>query len=679
MSFLPITQQEARARGWHEVDFLLLSGDAYVDHPSFGAAVIGRVLEAGGYRVGLLPQPDYSRPDSLLAFGRPRLGVLVSGGVVDSMVAHYTAAKRPRSTDSYSPGGKMGLRPNRVVDVYSKLAKAAFPGLPVIVGGVEASLRRFAHFDYWDDAVRPSILETSGADLVSFGMGERSIAEIAHRLAAGEGIKTITDVPGTACLTDMAGLPGGYVECASFAKVREDKTAYAKACAIQMDQQDPVTARPVVQKQSERYLVQNRPALPLEQAAFDAVYELPFTRRWHPVYDAAGGVPALEEVAFSIIHNRGCFGGCNFCAITLHQGRRVASRSAGSVLREAERLTKQPGFKGYIHDVGGPTANFRAPSCTWQEQHGVCGGGKRCLAPQPCARLEVSHAEYLDILRRMRALPGVKKVFVRSGIRYDYLLHDPDASFFRELVAHHVSGQLKVAPEHCAPGVLKAMGKPAIAAYERFAKRFYALSRQAGKEQYLVPYLMSSHPGSTLKDAVALADWLEQNRIRPEQVQDFYPTPGTVSTCMYHTGLDPFTLRPVYVARTADEKALQRALLQRHDPRNAKLVQKALALVAQGGQGNTGKPGRETGAGQPASGKPGRKGSDTPRPGRGKAGAGKPGGGKPNQGTAAKGRASAGQAAQAGRKPEKPGGAKDMGGRSHTGGRRDTGYRKPRG
>ncbi len=581
-TFLPLSPAEAAALGWDEVDFVLVCGDAYVDHPSFGAAVIGRVLQAAGYRVGLLPQPDVSSPDSFKVFGEPRLAVLISGGVVDSMVAHYTVAKRRRTFDEYSPGGRPGKRPDRAIDVYTGLAKRAFPQKLVVIGGVEASLRRFAHYDYWDDAVRPSILETSGADLVSYGMGEHSIRAIAAGLAAGKPIEALRGTPGTAHLCEFADLPPAYAECAGLARVRADKRAYAKACAIQMDNQDPLTAKPLVQRQTRLYLVQSPPAPPLDGAALDAVFALPFARQWHPAYDAAGGVPALEEVKFSLIHNRGCFGGCNFCAITLHQGRRVTARSAASLVAEAEALTRLPDFKGYIHDVGGPTANFRVPSCKKQLNKGMCAGGKHCLAPSPCANLKASHVEYLAILRRLRGLSGVKRVFIRSGIRYDYLLCDEREEFFRELVAHHVSGQLKVAPEHCAPAVLKAMGKPSIATYERFAARFAQLSQQAGKEQYLVPYLISSHPGSTLADAVALAVWLRKNRIRPQQVQDFYPTPGTVSTCMYYTGLDPFSLQPVHVARTADEKAMQRALLQPHLAANRALARKALAKAGRG-------------------------------------------------------------------------------------------------
>ena len=577
--FLPLCRADAEERGWHYVDCVVVTGDAYIDHPSFGAAIISRVLEAEGYRVGIISQPDFTTCESMREYGRPRLGFFIGGGNVDSMVAHYSVAKRRREHDEYTPGGVTGKRPDRCATVYTRLAKEAYPDVPVILGGLEASLRRFAHYDYWTDSVMASILEQSGADIVSYGMGEHQTREIARRLAAGEDVKSITDVAGTCYLTDFAGLPASYAECASLAKVTADKTAYARACRIQMDNQDCVVGKTLVQKQSERYLVQNPPATPLTRRELDEVYALPFTRRVHPSYDKFGGVPAIEEVEFSIIQNRGCFGGCNFCAITMHQGRRVTSRSADSVVHEAELLTKMPGFKGYIHDVGGPTANFRLPSCGRQMTKGICGGGKHCLAPTPCENLIVDHSEYLGILRRIRALPGVKKVFIRSGIRYDYLIRDKDETFFRELVQHHISGQLKVAPEHCAPNTLRCMGKPPVEVYNKFTKRFYELTKQAGKKQYLVPYLMSSHPGSTLKDAVILAEYLYKNNVRPEQVQDFYPTPGTVSTCMYYTGLDPYTLKPVYVARDPEEKALQRALLQYYDPKNAAKVRKALRLV----------------------------------------------------------------------------------------------------
>ncbi|MGN0975438.1 MAG: YgiQ family radical SAM protein [Gemmiger sp.] len=567
------------ARGWNGVDFVLISGDAYVDHPSFGSAIIGRVLESKGYRVGMLAQPEWHSCESFREFGKPRLAFLISGGVVDSMVAHYTVAKIRRKTDAYTPGGRMGVRPDRCDTVYARLAREAYPEVPVVMGGLEASLRRFAHYDYWADEVLPSILEDSGADLVLFGMGERPVAELAVRLDAGEPIHEIRDLAGSCYLTDFEHLPARYHECAGYNKVRADKTAYARACRIQMDEQDPVSGVPVVQKQSTRYLVQNKPAMPLSRAEFDAVYALPYTRRYHPSYEALGGIAALEEVEFSIIHNRGCFGGCNFCAITMHQGRRVTSRSEESILREADQIVHDPDFKGYIHDVGGPTANFRYPSCGKQMTEGMCKGGRHCLAPSPCPNLIVSHREYLGILRKLRALPGVKKVFIRSGIRYDYLMADPDDTFFRELVEEHVSGQLKVAPEHCAPNTLAYMGKPPIQVFNNFKDKFYRLTKQTGKKQYLVPYLMSSHPGSTLKDAVILAEYLYDNHMRPEQVQDFYPTPGTVSTCMFYTGLDPYTLKPVFVEKTPEGKAMQRALLQYYLPANTAKVVKALELT----------------------------------------------------------------------------------------------------
>ena len=577
--FLPIHFADMKARGWDQPDYVVVTGDAYVDHPSFGPAIISRILEAEGFRVCVLSQPDFTSCESFREFGRPRYGFFIGGGNVDSMVAHYSVAKVRRTEDEYTPGGVMGKRPDRSATVYTRLAKQAYPDVPVILGGLEASLRRFAHYDYWMDTVLPSICEDSGADLVSFGMSEHQTRAIAHRLADGEPVQSITDVRGTCYMTDFAHLPSTYVECAGFHKVSTDKTAYARATRIQMDNQDPVTGQILVQKQKERYLVQNPPAKPLNRPQLDEVYALPFTRRYHPSYEALGGVPAIKEVEFSIIQNRGCYGGCNFCAITMHQGRRVTSRSADSIVKEGERIAASPNFKGYIHDVGGPTANFRLPSCKEQMTKGMCQGGKKCLAPSPCPHLLVDHTEYLSILRRLRAITGVKKVFIRSGIRYDYLVWDPDESFFRELVKHHVSGQLKVAPEHCAPGTLAAMGKPPIEVYNRFSKRFYELTKQAGKQQYLVPYLMSSHPGSTLKDAVILAEYLYKNHIRPEQVQDFYPTPGTVSTCMYYTGLDPYTLKPIFVEKTAEGKAMQRALLQYYEPRNAHKVAEALRKV----------------------------------------------------------------------------------------------------
>ncbi|MDO5601257.1 MAG: YgiQ family radical SAM protein [Oscillospiraceae bacterium] len=578
-NFLPLTAEEARQRGWNELDFVVVTGDAYVDHPSFGAAIIGRLVEALGFRVGMLSQPDFHTAESFGAFGRPKYAFLIGGGNVDSMVVHYTVAKRRRAMDEYTPGGKTGKRPDRAASVYTRLAKQAYPDVPVILGGLEASLRRFAHYDYWENTVLPSVLETSGADLLTFGMGERQTAEICKRLAAGEPVSALRDIAGVCYMAaGLEELPAAYTECAGYGKVSTDKTAYAKACRIQMDNQDCVSAKPVVQRQEKGYLVQNIPAKPLGRLELDKVFTLPFTRRWHPSYDALGGVPGLEEVEFSIMQNRGCFGGCNFCAITMHQGRRVTSRSKESILREAEAMTRMPGFKGYIHDIGGPTANFRYPSCAQQMKKGVCAG-KKCLAPGPCKNLIIDHSEYLDILRAVRSLPRVKKVFIRSGIRYDYLIWDKDDAFFRELVKHHVSGQLKVAPEHCAPNTLRYMGKPPAEVFDKFCDKFYALTKQAGKKQYLVPYLMSSHPGSTLKDAVTLAEYLWKHKMKPEQVQDFYPTPGTVSTCMFYTGLDPYTMQPVYVAKDPEEKAMQRALLQYYEPKNRERVRRALRLT----------------------------------------------------------------------------------------------------
>ncbi len=578
MPFLPLTAEEMAALGWKEPDIVVVTGDAYVDHPSFGAAIISRVLEAEGYRVCILSQPrsdaDYTR------FGQPRLGFFITGGNIDSMVAHYTAAKRRRSDDAYTAGGKAGARPDRAVTAYCRRLRGLYPDTPQIIGGLEASLRRFAHYDYWDDEVRPSILIDSGADLLVFGMGENQNVEIARRLAAGEPASAITDIRGTCfCVPVREYTPRPCAECPSFELVspptEAGKRQYAVSCRIQQDEQDAVRGKTIIQRHGYQIVVQNPPMPPLSTERFDAVYELPYMRAYHPSYEAAGGVPGIEEVRFSIIHNRGCFGACNFCSLAYHQGRQIACRSEDSVVREAELLTRIPGFKGYIHDVGGPTANFRRPSCRGQLTRGLCKG-KKCLAPSVCPALEADHSEYLHLLRRLRALPGVKRVFIRSGIRFDYLLEDKDESFLKELVQYHISGQLKVAPEHCAAGVLRCMGKPSIDTYRRFQKRFYELTKSAGKKQYLVPYLMSSHPGSTLRDAVELALFLKKEGLHPEQVQDFYPTPGTVSTCMFYTGLDPYTLERVYVPRTPAEKAEQRALLQYFRPENRRLVLNAL-------------------------------------------------------------------------------------------------------
>ena len=576
MPFLPITKQEITDLGWDVPDFVLVTGDAYVDHPTFGVAIISRVLESYGYRAAVLAQPDWRGDRDFTRFGRPRLGFMVTAGNIDSMVAHYTAARRPRGTDAYSPGGKAGHRPDRAVTVYAKKIRELYPDSPVVIAGLEASLRRFAHYDYWDAAVRPSVLIESGADLLSYGMGEKQTLEIAARLNAGEPVSALTDIRGTCYAVPTEEYrPGPAVECPSLEQVRASRREYAVSCRKQQDEQDAVRGRRVIQRHGGLILVQNPPMPPLSQEELDRVYELPYERTYHPCYEKQGGVPAILEVEFSITHNRGCFGACNFCSIAFHQGRQITARSEESVLREAKRLTKSPHFKGYIHDVGGPTANFRLPSCEKQEKAGLCKG-KKCLAPKPCPALRVDHGEYLHLLRGLRALPGVKRVFIRSGIRFDYLMQDKDDAFFRELVKYHVSGQLKVAPEHCSPGVLDCMGKPHIEVYQAFQKRFYELTKSAGREQYLVPYLMSSHPGSTLRDAVELALFLKREHIRPEQVQDFYPTPGTISTCMFYTGLDPYTMKEVYVPRTGREKAMQRALLQYFDPKNRELVTAAL-------------------------------------------------------------------------------------------------------
>ena len=575
MAFMPISKEDMRERGIEQLDFVYILGDAYVDHPSFGAAIITRLLEHHGYTVGVIAQPNWKDPKSVLRLGLPKLAWLVSAGNIDSMVAHYTVAKRPRADDAYSAGGRNGKRPDRAATVYCNLCRNAAPEIPVLCGGLEVSLRRFAHYDYWSNTVMPSVLADTRADLLMYGMGEHSMIEIADRLAAGEDVKTIRDVRGTCYLCDPRETPYGAVQCPSFKEVSENKELYAKSCRIQYDQQDEVYGKTIIQRHGDKMLVQNPPALSLTTAELDEVYSLPYERAYHPCYEKEGGVPSIEEVRFSVTHNRGCFGFCNFCSIALHQGRRVTVRSEESVLEEARKLTEMEGVKGYIHDVGGPTANFRGPSCEKQLKYGLCKG-KKCLAPSPCKNLHVDHTEYLHILREMRKIPKIKKVFIRSGIRYDYLIEDKDEAFMRELIEYHISGQLKVAPEHCSAAVLDKMGKPHIEAYKRFQKKFYEITGQKGKEQYLVPYLMSSHPGSALKDAVELAMFLKENHIHPEQVQDFYPTPGTLSTCMFYTGLDPYTLEPVYVAKKPEEKAMQRVLLQYYKPENQRRVIEAL-------------------------------------------------------------------------------------------------------
>ena len=574
MAFLPINKTEMLSRGWNYVDFVIVTGDAYVDHPSFGTAIISRVLESKGFKVGIVAQPKWNDDSDISKFGKPRYGFMVNSGNIDSMVAHYTAAKRKRSEDAYSPGGKCGFRPDRAVVVYSNLIRKYYPDIPIIIGGVEASLRRFSHYDYWDDAVLPSILIESKADLLSFGMGENQTIKIAENLKKGKKISEITDIEGTCYVTqNIDGIQG--INLPSFEETKNSKISYAKACRIEYDEQDDIRGRVLIQKHGDVFVVQNKPMPALTTEELDWVYSLPYERYYHPFYEKFGGVPAIKEVEFSITHNRGCFGACNFCSIAYHQGRRISVRSRESVVKEAELLTKNPHFKGYIHDIGGPTANFRRTSCEMQLKNGLCKG-KKCLAPKPCSNLKVDHSEYLSILKDVRNLSGVKRVFIRSGVRFDYLLEDSSDKFFKDLVKYHVSGQLKVAPEHCSAAVLDKMGKPHITAYKRFVDKFYQYTKSINKEQYLVPYLMSSHPGSTLKDAVELAVFLKKEKIRPEQVQDFYPTPGTISTCMYYTGLDPYTLKEVYVPKTPEDKAMQRVLLQYFKPENRQKVAKAL-------------------------------------------------------------------------------------------------------
>ncbi len=576
LAFLPVSKEDMESRGWWWYDFLIVTGDAYVDHPSFGPTVIARVLEAEGFRVAILAQPDWHSAEAFKAMGRPRLGVMIGSGNLDSMVAHYTAAKKRRSDDFYSPGKKAGLRPDRAVIVYANRAREAFPDIPIIIGGLEASLRRFAHYDYWEDKVRRSALVDAGADLLVYGMGEYASIEIAKRLKKKLSLSSMTDIRGTAF---MASQPSECkfesVTVPSFEAVSANMEDYAKATRVEYQEHDPVRGRAIIQQHDRRYLIVNPPAMPLSQKELDRVAELPYTRQYHPMYEALGGVPAIEEVKFSVIHNRGCFGGCNFCALAFHQGRMVTSRSHESVIREVTALTKLPDFKGYINDVGGPSANFRHTSCKKQLKYGMCPD-KRCLAPTPCKNLDADHSDYLSLLRKLRAIPGIKKVFVRSGIRYDYMLEDDNQAFFSELVKYHISGQLKVAPEHCIDSVLDYMGKPHIGVYEKFMEQYRRLNDRYSKEQYVVPYLMSSHPGSTLQDAVALAEYLKRRGRQPEQVQDFYPTPGTISTCMYYTGIDPMTMRRVYVAKTPHEKAMQRALLQWKRPDKRKFVIEAL-------------------------------------------------------------------------------------------------------
>lgn len=574
--FLPICKEDMKERGWEQCDFVLVTGDAYVDHHSFGTAIISRVLESVGYKVGIIAQPDWHSIDDFKKLGKPRLGFLVNSGNMDSMVNHYSVSKRVREKDLYSPGGKMGLRPDRAVIVYCNKIREAYKNVDIVIGGIEASLRRFAHYDYWGDKVRKSILTDSGADLLIYGMSEKQIVEVANYMNDGFQAKYIRHVPGTCYLADsLDEIYEEHIVIPSYKEICESKKVYAKAFKIQYEEQDPIRGKTLVQDQGDKYLVVNKPEVPLTREELDKVYALPYTKEYHPTYEKDGGIPAIEEVKFSIVSSRGCFGNCSFCAITFHQGRAVQSRSEESILDEAKEITNLKDFKGYIHDVGGPTANFRKPACKHQLTIGACKN-KQCLSPGPCKNLDVDHSEYLQVLRKIRSLPKVKKAFVRSGIRYDYVMADKNDKFFRELVEHHVSGQLKVAPEHVSEEVLKYMGKPAGDTYEKFREKFFKINKQLGKNQYIIPYLMSSHPGSTLKEAIKLAEYLRDIKYQPEQVQDFYPTPGTLSTTMFYTGLDPLTMKEVYVPKSKEEKAMQRALLQFGNPKNYNIVYDAL-------------------------------------------------------------------------------------------------------
>ena len=575
-NFLPITREEMKERGWDQVDFVYVSGDAYVDHPSFGHAIITRLLESRGYRVGIIAQPDWRKPESVQVFGEPRLGFLVSAGNMDSMVNHYSVSKKRRKTDAYTPGGEMGKRPDYACVVYGNLIRQTYKKTPIILGGIEASLRRMAHYDYWSDKLKRSVLLDSGADVISYGMGEHSIVELAEALDAGIPVEDITYIAGTVVKAKSLDSIYDAEILPSFEDLKADKMNYARSFYTQYLNTDAFNGKRLVEPYSEHlYVVQNPPATPLTQMEMDDVYSFPYQRTYHPSYEAKGGVPAIKEIKFSLISNRGCFGGCSFCALTFHQGRIVQVRSHESLIEEAKEITKDKDFKGYIHDVGGPTANFRHPSCKKQMEHGVCKT-RQCLFPSPCKNLDADHRDYVSLLRKLRDIPKVKKVFIRSGIRFDYLLADKKQEFLRELCEYHVSGQLKVAPEHVAGPVLSLMGKPEHKVYEEFTRQFYKMNEKIGKEQYLVPYLMSSHPGSTLKEAVELAEYCRDLGYMPEQVQDFYPTPSTLSTCMYYTGVDPRTMQKVYVPKSPHEKAMQRALIQYRNPELYDLVIEAL-------------------------------------------------------------------------------------------------------
>ena len=576
--FLPISKRDMIDRGWDQCDFIIVTGDAYIDHHSFGTAIISRVLEAQGYKVGIIPQPDWKNIYDFQRLGRPKYAFLVNGGNMDSMVNHYTVSKKRREKDMYSPGGKMGLRPDYATIVYCNKIREAYKNIDIVIGGVEASLRRFAHYDYWENKVRKSILLDSSADLLIYGMGEKPIVEIAEGLKNGVKAKDINYVRGTCYLAENLDYVQDYIEIPSYKEVVSDKRKYAESSKIEYQEQDSVRGKVLVQKHGNIYMVQNIPQPPLNREELDKVYDLPYMKNYHPIYEKHGGIAAIEEVKFSTVSSRGCFGDCKFCAITLHQGRVVQSRSKESILKEIEGITQLPDFKGYIHDVGGPTANFRKPACDRQLAFGACKG-KECLSPSVCSNMDVDHTEYLDLLRSIRKVPGVKKAFVRSGLRYDYIMADKDDTFFKELVEHHVSGQLKVAPEHVSAKVLKYMGKPSGDTYDKFVSKFEKITKKIGKKQYIVPYLMSSHPGSTLECAIELAEYLRDINYHPEQVQDFYPTPGTPSTTIYYTGIDPITMKEVYVPKSKHEKAMQRALLQYRNPKYYNLVYEALVEV----------------------------------------------------------------------------------------------------
>ncbi|MBE5936252.1 MAG: YgiQ family radical SAM protein [Lachnospiraceae bacterium] len=574
--YLPISKKDMKSRGWSEVDFVYVIGDAYVDHPSFGPAIISRVLESRGYKVGIISQPDWKNEESIQVLGKPRLGFLVSAGNMDTMVNHYTVTKKHRKQDAYTPGGVMGKRPDRATIVYCNLIRKVYKNVPIIIGGIEASLRRMAHYDYWSDSVKRSILLDSQADLISYGMGERSIVEIADALDGGIDIKDITYIKGTVYKAKNLDSVYDYIKLPSYEEIFNDKKTFAQSFLVQYENTDAFTGKCLIEKYKDtEYVVQNSPAMPLSESEMDEIYALPYMRNYHPSYEKMGGIPAVHELRMSITSCRGCFGACSFCALTFHQGRTIQSRSHESILKEAKIITEQPDFKGYIHDVGGPTANFRKPSCKKQLTKGVCKG-KQCLFPTPCKNMTIDHRDYVSLLRKLRELPKVKKVFIKSGIRFDYLINDKDDTFINELCKHHVSGQLKVAPEHISDNVLKVMGKPNVSVYNRFIKKYKEINTRNNMKQFVVPYLMSSHPGSTLKEAIELAEYVRDMGYMPEQVQDFYPTPATISTCIFYTGIDPRTMEKVYVPKTFHEKAMQRALIQYRNPDNYDLVKEAL-------------------------------------------------------------------------------------------------------